>query len=102
MDDAIRDHIQRHADAVVCGGMGAVAADFSDELRPQVPQIAETLGPPVTSTEVLSVEPDDLETVATIRYASDSDSVTIRSHWSDQGGRPVIVRAEPAGWPRRH
>jgi hypothetical protein len=32
-----------------------------------------------------------------IRYAGDSGDVTIRSRWQDQGGRPVIVRAEPAG-----
>jgi hypothetical protein len=41
MDEATtRDHIQKHADAVVRGDMDAVTSDFSEELRPRVPQIA--------------------------------------------------------------
>jgi hypothetical protein len=98
MDDAkTRDHIQQHADAVVRGDMDAVVADFSEDLRPQVPQIAQSLPQPVTSAEVLSVEVADAESVAMIRYSGDTSAVTIRSRWRDVGGRPVIVHAEPAG-----
>lgn len=98
MDDAAtRDHIQQHADAVVRGDMDAVVADFSEDLRPQVPQIAQALPRPVTSAEVLSVEIGEAESVATIRYAGDTDAVTVRSRWQDVGGRPVIVHAEPIG-----
>jgi hypothetical protein len=98
MDEAkTRDHIQQHADAVVRGDMDAVVADFSEDLRPQVPQLAQALPQPVTSAEVLSVENADAESVATIRYSGDSSAVTIRSRWQDIGGRPLIVHAEPAG-----
>ena len=31
-----------------------------------------------------------------IRYSGDTGDVTIRSRWQDEGGRPVIVHAEPA------
>jgi hypothetical protein len=96
-DQQTRDHIQQHADAVARGDMDAVAADFSEDLRPHVPQIAQALPQPVTTADVLSVEIGDTESVAMIRYAGDSGDVTIRSRWQDQGGRPVIVRAEPAG-----
>jgi hypothetical protein len=34
--------------------------------------------------------------VALIRYSGDGEEVTIRSRWQVQGGRPVIVAAEPA------
>lgn len=37
-----RDHVQQHADAVVNGDMDTVLADFSEELRPQVPQIVQS------------------------------------------------------------
>jgi len=38
MDDRkTREHIQAHAEAVVRGDMDTVVADFSQELRPQVP-----------------------------------------------------------------
>lgn len=84
-------------DAVVRGDMDAVTADFSEELRPQVPQIAAALPQPVTAAEVVSVDVGDSESVAMIRYSGDTGEVTIRSTWQDQGGRPVIVAAEPAG-----
>jgi hypothetical protein len=91
-----RDHVQQHADAVVNGDMDAIVADFSEELRPQVPQIAQVLPKPVTSAEVLSVKIDDPVSVALIRYTGGTGVVTVRSEWVDEGGRPVIVRAAPA------
>lgn len=99
MDDATtRDHIQKHADALVRGDMGTVADDFSEELRPQLPQLAQALPQPVTSAEVLSVDVSDQMSVAMIRYSGDTGGVTIRSQWQDLGGaHPVIVHAEPAG-----
>jgi hypothetical protein len=48
MDDRkAREHIQAHADAVVRGDMDTVVADFSEELRPQVPELAKGLPQPV-------------------------------------------------------
>lgn len=97
MDEATtREHIQKHADAVVRGDMDAIAADLSEELRPQMGQIAQALPQPVTKAEVLSVDIGDPVSVSMIRYSGSSGSVTIRSNWQDQGGRPVIVHAEPA------
>jgi hypothetical protein len=52
---------------------------------------------PVTGAEVLSVDVGDTESVAMIRYSGDAGAVTVRSRWQDEGGRPVIVHAEPAG-----
>jgi hypothetical protein len=46
---------------------------------------------------VLSVDIGDTESWAMIRYSGDTGNVTIRSRWQEQGGRPVIVHAEPAG-----
>lgn len=92
-----RDQIKQHADAVVRGDMDAVVADFTEGLQPHVPEIAKALPQPVTSAEVLSVDVGDSESVAMIRYCGDTGEVTIRSRWQDEGGRPVIVHAEPAG-----
>lgn len=96
MDEAeTRSHIQAHADAVVRGDMEAVTGDFTEELRPQLPQLAQVLPQPVTSAEILSVEVGDEEGVAQIRYAGDSGEVTIRSHWREVEGTPQIVHVEP-------
>jgi hypothetical protein len=97
MDEAqIRGHINQHADAVVRGDMDAIVADFSEDLRPDVPQIVQDVLPqPVTGAEVLDIVVGNSEAVAMIRYSGDTGEVTIRSRWQEQPGRPVIVHAEP-------
>jgi hypothetical protein len=98
MDEATtRAQIQNHADAVVRGDLDTVTADFSEELRPRVPRLAQALPQPVTSAEVLSVEIGDPVSTAMIRYSGSSGAVTIRSNWQEEGGRPVIVQVEPVG-----
>jgi hypothetical protein len=97
MDEAqIREHINKHPDAVVRGDMDAIVADFSEDLRPGVPQIVQDVLPqPVTAAEVLDLDVGDSEAVAMIRYSGETGEVTIRSRWQEQDGRPVIVHAEP-------
>jgi hypothetical protein len=90
-----RECIQAHADAVVSGDFDHVVADFSEELRPQVPEIAKLLPQPVESAEVVSVEPGDDEAVAQIRYSGAGQDVTIRSYWQERDGTPQIVKGEP-------
>ena len=98
MDEAkARNQIQEHADAVVRGDMDTVIGDFTEELRPQVPQLAQVLPQPVSSAEVLSVEPGEEECVAQIRYVGDSGEVTIRTRWCEVDGTPKIVHGEPVG-----
>ncbi len=98
MDEAgTRELIQQHADAVVRWDTDAITEDFAEELRPQIPQIAEALPRPVTSAEVRSVEVDDEEAVAHIHYTGEGGEVTIRSRWREVDGRPRIVAGEPVG-----
>jgi hypothetical protein len=91
-----RDQIEQHARAVVRGDMDAVVADFTEGLQPHVPEIAKALPQPVTSAKVLSLDVGETESVAMICYSGGTGDVTIRSRWQDEGGRAVIVHAEPA------
>jgi hypothetical protein len=96
MDEArTRDQIERHAQAVERGDFDAVIADFTEELRAQAPQIAQTLPQPVTSAIVIDVDFGEDEAVAQIHYAGHMSGVTIRSRWRDVDGRPTIVEAKP-------
>jgi hypothetical protein len=99
MDEAnARSHIEAHADAVARGDMEAVVADFSEELRPQVPELAPQLLPlPIKEAEVVSVEAGADETVARIHYIGESGEATLRSRWREIDGRPLIVGVEPEG-----
>ena len=97
MDDAkARQAIQEHADAVVAGDFDRVVADFTEGLRPQVPQIAQVLPQPVESAQVLSVEPGSDEAVAQIQYSGGGKDVTIRTRWREEpDGATRIVHGEP-------
>lgn len=96
MDDArTRKAIEAHADAVVSGDFDHVIADFTEDLRPQVPEIAKALPQPVESAEVVSVEVGDDESVAHITYSGSGQETTIRSHWRNEGDTPRIFAGEP-------
>jgi hypothetical protein len=97
MDDAkTRQTIQDHADAVVAGDFDRVIGDFTEELRPQVPQLAQILPQPVESAEVGSVDAGAEEYVAHIKYSGAGKDVTIRSHWREEAdGTPRIAHGEP-------
>ncbi len=98
MDEAsTRSHIESHAEAVVHGDMDAIVADFSEELRPRLPELAQALPQPTTSSDIQSVEIGEDEAESTITYSGESSSVTIRATWREEGDRPVIVQAEPVG-----
>jgi hypothetical protein len=98
MDEAnARSHIEAHAEAVERGDMEAVVADFTEEMRPQVAEQAPQLLPlPIANAEVVSVEMDGDEAVARIHYTGQTgDERTLRSHWREFDGRPLIVSVEP-------
>ncbi len=67
-----REQIDSHADAVERGDFDAVAADLSEELRPQAPEIVKSLPQPVTSATVVDVDfaDDDPLTLARDRWAA--------------------------------
>ena len=92
-----RDVIDQHADAVVRGDMDHIVGDFTESLRPQVPELGKALPRPVTAAEVVSVDVGDTETVAVIRYFGETGDAAIRTRWQDEDGRAAIVHAEPAG-----
>jgi hypothetical protein len=96
-ESSAKRHIEAHADAVVSGDQEALLADFSEDLRPQLPQLAQMLPQPVTSSEIQDIQIGTEESVSTIKYSGADSSVTIRAEWRDESGRPVIVHAEPVG-----
>ena len=88
--------IQEHADAVVAGDFDRVVADFTEGLRPQVPQLAQVLPQPVESAQVLSVEPEGDAAIAQIQYSGAGKEVTIQTRWTEESDGTVrIQHGEP-------
>lgn len=92
-EQTLQEFAQKHAENVVRGDIAALEADFSDELRPQIPTLAQALPHPVRSAEVLSVDAAADPGVVHVRYVGDGGEVTIRSEWTGSD-RPVITAAE--------
>src|SRR5664279_5703611 len=90
-----RNAVQAHAEAVVRGDFRHVTDDFIEEMRPQVPQIGQSLPRPVTAAHVRSLDIGDEESLAEIHYEGTDGAVTIRSRWRDVDGRPQIFAGEP-------
>ena len=49
---------------------------------------------PLSACEIVSVGEQGGTYLVDIRYASDSDEITVRSIWSEREGRPRIVGLE--------
>jgi hypothetical protein len=94
-EQKVRDHAETHAESVRKGDMDAVAADLVEELRPMLPEVGKLLPRPVTKAEVLAIDFAADEATARIRYAGDTQELTIRSQWREIDGRPMIVAVEP-------
>ncbi len=77
------------------GDFDAVIADFTQELRAQAPQIAQTLPQPVTAANVVNIDFGADEAVALIHYTGNVSEIRVRSHRREVDGRPLIVDAEP-------
>jgi hypothetical protein len=88
--------IQEHADAVVAGDFDRVVADFTEGLRPQVPELAKVLPQPVESAQVLSVQPEGDDAIAQIQYSGAGKDVTIQTRWTEEADGTVrIQHGEP-------
>lgn len=91
----LRKYAEQHAAAVVRGDLASLEEDFNDDLRPQLPTLAQALPHPVRSAEVLSVDTGAVPAVVHIKYVGDDAELTIRSEWTGEP-RPVISAAAPA------
>ena len=98
MDEAtLRPVVEAHAQAV-CDPIDAahVEADLIEELRPQLPAIAQLLPQPVRTATVDSLVVADDHATALITYVGDDTSITINSRWEDRGeSQPQVVSAAP-------
>ena len=93
-ENAVREHAQAHADAVVQGDLGRASGDLTDEAKQQAPAVMKQLPRPTTSASVEAVTADGDEFVARIRYSGESDATSVNSRWAEQSGRPMITALE--------
>lgn len=92
-EQAIRSAAEAHAQAVVDGEMDHVTEDVHPHHRDEVFAQAAGMPDPVRKAEVVAFSVEDDRVVADLRYVGDTESMVLRSIWTEIDGRPQIIDA---------
>ncbi|WP_029921460.1 hypothetical protein [Nevskia soli] len=88
--------IRLHGHNIVAGNFEAVLEDFSERMKPGVPDIAQMLPPTLEKAELLDLLVHGNSAAVVIRYSNASNrSLTIESIWQEEDGKLLIVAAGP-------
>jgi hypothetical protein len=89
--DAVREHANRHAQAMVEGDLKRAAGDLAESGRSDAPSVMAAIPKSIDSATVAEVAAEGDEAVATIVYTGEGRDVSVESRWSEHGDRPMIV-----------
>ncbi|GLY00671.1 MULTISPECIES: hypothetical protein [Actinoplanes] len=93
---AVAAFVQAHLDALQRGDIDVVTEDFAAPLRPHLPGIVASLPMPFASAENVSIEVEPEQAVVVNRLTGENGVViTMRSVWTEVGGRPRIIDGAP-------
>jgi hypothetical protein len=92
-EQAVREHAQAHADALLAGDIGKAAEEMSRELRSNLGPIVAMLPMPLTEATVESVHMAASGYLAVLRLVGEHETVQLETRWKDRDGRPTIVEA---------
>jgi hypothetical protein len=92
-EEAVREHAQAFADALVVGDVGRAIEDLSDELRRNLGEVLALLPLPASEAAVESVEYGGSGYNVVIRLTGEGEEVQVQTRWKDRGGEPKIVEA---------
>jgi hypothetical protein len=92
-EQAVREHAQAHADALLAGDIGKAAEEMSKELRSNLGPIVAMLPMPLTEATVESVHMAASGYLVVLRLVGEHETVQLETRWKDRDGRPTIVEA---------
>jgi hypothetical protein len=93
-ETAVRQAAEDHAQGVVQGDLRRAGGYLSREAQAAAGDVMKRMPSPLSACEIVSVGEQGGTYLVDIRYASDSDEITVRSIWSEREGRPRIVGLE--------
>lgn len=103
-EEAVREHAQAHADALLAGDIGKASEEMSWELRQNLGPIVAMLPMPMTEVSIVSVESTPTGYKVTLHLVGEGGELRLETRWKDRDGRPTIVEAsrvheEPVSQP---
>ena len=93
-ESAVRDAAETHARATAERDYATAGSYLSEEAKAMAGEVMKEMPRPVSSAEVVAVEPAGAAVTCRIRYAGESGATIVDSRWEDVGGRPTIVSLE--------
>jgi hypothetical protein len=90
-ENTVRDQAEAHGRATVAGDLDTAGKDLTKDAMAGAGAVMKAMPDPLTSSEVDSIEATDQGYMVKIRYAGNDSSITVRSRWVEQDGRPRIV-----------
>ena len=92
-EQAVREHAQAHADALLAGDIGKASEQMSKELHATLGQFAAMLPMPMTEASIESVESTPTGYKVILHLVGEGDTLRLETRWKDRDGRPTIVEA---------
>jgi hypothetical protein len=92
-EEAVREHAQAHADALLSGDIGKAAESMSRELQQSLGPIVSMLPMPMTEASIESIESTPTGYKVVLHLVGEGDTLRLETRWKDRDGRPTIVEA---------
>jgi hypothetical protein len=92
-EQAVREHAQAHADALLAGDIGKASEQMSNELRSNLGPFAAMLPMPMTEASIESVESTPTGYRVVLHLVGEGDTLRLETRWKDRDGQPTIVEA---------
>jgi hypothetical protein len=92
-EQAVREHAQAYADALLAGDIGKAAEEMSRELQHSLGPIVSMLPMPMTEASIESIESTPTGYKVILHQVGEGDTLRLETRWKDRDGRPTIVEA---------
>ena len=92
-EQSVREHAQKHADALLAGDIGLASQVMSRELQQNLGPLVAMLPLPLTAATVESIEMTGKAYRAVLHLVGDEGEMRLETRWKERDGQPTIVEA---------
>jgi hypothetical protein len=92
-EQAVREHAQAHADALLAGDIGKASGEMSPELQRNLGPIVAMLPMPMSDASIESVESTPTGYKVVPHLVGEGGDLSLETRSKDRDGRPTIVEA---------
>jgi hypothetical protein len=98
-EQAVREHAQAHAAALLSGDIGKAAEEMSWELQHNLGPIVAMLPMPLTEASIESIESTPTGYRVVLHLVGEGDSLRLATRWKDRDGESSEAYCAMQIWP---